>query len=380
MSNRKINQHLADMIGDSIIVVDPNTGRLVDVNQECCNVHGYSKEEMLELGLWDISQNCTNIDFLKLFLDRVKEKKELLIEGIHKAKSGETFPVELHIRYIEDGDNDYIIAVARDLRVKESQSDESRKLFNLKGVALEESAMKISELEQKLFHNSRLAQLGILCTEINHEINNSLSVMALTIQSMIKNNTDQRFDEPLRRIKKSNQRIADLVDQTRNRTILKTHLELKEIDINELVNGIVSLLTPMMEKNDISLEITSQLNNGSICGDFSQLETLLMNLLFNAKDSFRELDLEREKSVQISLSQFDEKHISIKISDNAKGISQENLDKLFKPFFTTKRQGEGTGLGLALSRKIVENHHGNIQVESTLDNGSCFTITFPRIV
>jgi signal transduction histidine kinase len=96
-----------------------------------------------------------------------------------------------------------------------------------------------------------------------------------------------------------------------------------------------------------------------------------MNLLVNAAHSIEEKGIIRIESFS------DGKTVTVKISDTGKGIPEENLNKLFDPFFTTKEVGKGTGLGLSISHGIIEKHHGRIEVDSKVGEGTTFTVILP---
>ena len=106
-------------------------------------------------------------------------------------------------------------------------------------------------------------------------------------------------------------------------------------------------------------------------GNLTELSQVFINLLMNASQA-----VEKNGHVTISTEARDDA-VVIKVTDNGCGISQENLPKLFQPFFTTKEVGTGTGLGLAISHGIVENHNGSISVQSAEGEGTAFTILLP---
>jgi signal transduction histidine kinase len=107
-------------------------------------------------------------------------------------------------------------------------------------------------------------------------------------------------------------------------------------------------------------------------GYSNRFQQLFLNLFINAADAITHSD----GKISINGNETNE-HITIKITDNGKGIEKENLEKIFDPFFTTKAPGEGTGLGLSISYNIIKEHYGEINVESKLNKGTSFTMTFP---
>ena len=109
-----------------------------------------------------------------------------------------------------------------------------------------------------------------------------------------------------------------------------------------------------------------------IRGSGNQLQQVLMNLMINAQQA-----MEKGGVVKVSTRQLDDHTLEIRVSDTGPGISPEIQEKIFEPFFTTKPVGKGTGLGLSVSYGIVNNHHGQIRVESEIGKGTTFMITLP---
>ena len=107
-------------------------------------------------------------------------------------------------------------------------------------------------------------------------------------------------------------------------------------------------------------------------GYSNRFQQLFLNLFINAADAINHGD----GKIAIKGNETNE-HITIKITDNGKGIEKGNLEKIFDPFFTTKAPGEGTGLGLSISYNIIKEHYGEINVESKVNRGTSFTMTFP---
>ena len=140
----------------------------------------------------------------------------------------------------------------------------------------------------------------------------------------------------------------------------------------EIIEPVIKLLKPELEKNNIFIKKEIEKDLPEIYGDTQQLQQVFLNIALNAIQSMTDggnLYMSIKKS---------ETHINIDFHDTGTGISKENLEKLFTPFFITKK--EGNGLGLAISYRIIENHRGEISVESELNRGSIFSIKLPYVV
>jgi signal transduction histidine kinase len=143
------------------------------------------------------------------------------------------------------------------------------------------------------------------------------------------------------------------------------------LDLNATVEHAIRLVEPELQHANIQLKKRYAVNLPSVLGNRSQLQQVLLNLVFNAKDAMPEggsLTLGTEtKDGQVLLS----------CSDTGLGIPHQQLNLVFDPFFTTKEVGKGVGLGLYVCQRIVQEHRGRIEVESTVGRGTTFTVSLP---
>jgi len=152
-------------------------------------------------------------------------------------------------------------------------------------------------------------------------------------------------------------------------------LEYKDIDLNEVLQAVITLTRHKMELQNIEFVCNTCPGILMVTGDSNRLQQTLLNLVFNAIEAMPKggrLEI-------VSRSDEREKEVIIEIKDSGNGISAEHLDHIFDPFFTTKKEGEGTGLGLSIVYGVVNNHRGKIAVQSTKGEGTAFTLRFPRL-
>ena len=246
-------------------------------------------------------------------------------------------------------------------------------------------------LEQQLIRSDKLASLGTLVAGIAHEINNPLGIIAGYSEALLDRAEDRcpdtvpQFEDFPGYLKTIHNEIF------RCKTILKTLLEFarpsggtfREIDINELIKEVLLLLKHRTARLQHTLELDLTRDIPKIHADAGSLRQLLMNLLLNAiyftpeggSISIRtEVEEWQDESVQRG-----PRRVRLSVSDTGSGIPAELVDKVFDPFFTTKPVGEGTGLGLTISHRIVEEHGGTIDVKSEPGKGTTFVITLPSI-
>ena len=150
-----------------------------------------------------------------------------------------------------------------------------------------------------------------------------------------------------------------------------TTLNLQKVFIRELFANIYQLMQPTFEQKGIEMEIILRDPELSLQADASLLEQVLLNLVVNAIEAVKE---KKDARIVLSADQTTSRKIIIKIADNGQGMPEELMDKIFIPFFSTKKQG--SGIGLSLCKQIVMLHKGNIQVQSTEGEGTVFIMQF----
>ena len=239
-----------------------------------------------------------------------------------------------------------------------------------------------SELEQ-----NELESWQKLTRVITHEIMNSvIPISNLTglvynklfseKDELIKSiNKDQEEDikEGLQTIESRSKALVNFVEATRNFTKMPT-LELEDFKVSNLIKRTESLLKVKLLENKINFMVNIQSDELKIIADMSLIEQVLINLFVNAIDAVKESD---NPVIKIDVSQNNENQTFIKIEDNGKGINEDNLENIFVPFFTTKR--DGSGIGLSLIKQIMFLHKGNITVKSKLGYGTAFILSFNNL-
>jgi PAS domain S-box-containing protein len=238
---------------------------------------------------------------------------------------------------------------------------------------------KLKAAQARLVEASKMRALGELVAGVAHELNNPLMASQTILHVMMKNvPRDWPERERLELIRKCNDRIEKIVDHLREFS-RQTKPEFQEIDINQPVENALIITGQQLLNHGISL--VKKLTPGlpKILGDSNQLEQVFLNLIANARDAIDENGgVKKELTIASRLSQ-DESGLFVLVSvkDTGVGISQENLGKVFEPFFSTKPVGKGTGLGLSLCFGILEAHGGKIDIKSRQGEGTEVILTFP---
>ncbi len=239
---------------------------------------------------------------------------------------------------------------------------------------LSESVKQLKESQEQLIQAEKLTSLGQMAASIAHEINNPLSGVLTYTKLLIKQIDTNRYSKEdalvyLGKIEQavtySSKLVRNLLDFSR-----QSPPKFWEVNINEVVERSLDLAVHSAELQHV--EVVKELSAlPIIMADFDQLQQVFTNLLMNAVQA-----MPNGGKLNIRTS-VDGSHIKIEVQDTGIGISPENMRKLFTPFFTTKRETKGVGLGLAVSHGVIQRHDGSIEVGSKEGEGSTFTVRLP---
>jgi PAS domain S-box-containing protein len=242
--------------------------------------------------------------------------------------------------------------------------------FNQQGevVGTVQIAKDITE-RKKVEKDQQLAQLGRLVADMAHEVNNPLMVISGRAQlSLMEETKDEEINGNLKIIMGECHRAKDII-QRLLRFSRPSRGELKEIDINKSIEAIVNLVERQFKLANIEIRRNYLRNPPLILADEQQLQEVFMNLFNNAQDAMLEGGM-----IEITTS-CQNKVMRIDVKDTGYGMSEEDLKKIFQPFFTTKEKG--TGLGLSVCYGIIKVHGGEIKLASKLGGGTTVTILLP---
>ena len=232
------------------------------------------------------------------------------------------------------------------------------------------------EMQLSMISNSKLATLGEMASGIAHEINNPLAIISgytKVIQQLLNSGKFElgEIQNLFEKISNMAKRIAQIVQGLRmfSRDSLKDQQQVVEVD--QIIEQTLVFCEEKFKKQAVSVSVEG-IRGLKICVQETQISQVVLNLLSNAYDA---VELLPEKWIRIN-TQKEGDWIKIRIIDSGPGIPPETLDKIMRPFFTTKEVGRGTGLGLSISHQIIRDHGGELTVDSSLAN-TCFVISLP---
>lgn len=243
----------------------------------------------------------------------------------------------------------------------------------------------VDERTRALIQSESLAAVGRLAAGVAHELNNPLASVMSTIEYQIdhlRDNQELKDDLTfsLQELKRARDIVRSLLDASR-----RTEEAKELVDLHTPIEDALKVLYNEYKKKKITIVKRLNAQNSLIRGNTSRLCQVFINLIKNAIDGIGqkeghiiiETDNEGTMSPNSESSVNSAPAIVCRITDDGEGISEEHLHDIFKPFFTTKPQGKGIGLGLFIVHEIVKDHKGSIQVHSTKGSGTTFTLRFP---
>ncbi len=244
-------------------------------------------------------------------------------------------------------------------------------LFRHEGL-LDKFPNKEDQFLEQLAYSEKMAELGRLAVGVIHEINTPLSVIAAAAQLILREEgLPEHVIELLERIGGESQRLSQM-----SRGIL-TFSRLDsgsngEADLNLVVRDVLQLLAYEIQKRSVTLRQESDYTLPLLQIDGGRLKQIIINLVMNALQAMK-----AGGTLTLRTSSPCEGECELSVADTGHGIPESAIGQIFEPFFTTKAAGEGTGLGLYVTREIVHSLGGRIKVESRTNEGTCFTLRFP---
>jgi len=255
---------------------------------------------------------------------------------------------------------------------------------------LEKMDAEKEQLSQQLIGASRLAELGEMSTGFAHEINNPLQIIK-SEQSLIELNLSELKESGLLKKSASLDEIEDSMEQIKlqvsrcskiTQQILKfgrqSEPERLDVDLRSFIPEVTDMVAKKASVHGISVKQVVAEDTAPVYGDTSQLQQVLINLFNNAMDAIIDQHGTSGGELIIEAGPKGNGNVEIRVTDNGRGISPENLSKIFSPFFTTKPVGKGTGLGLSVCYGIIDKMGGTMEATSEKGIGTTFTINLPE--
>ncbi len=389
---------LFEQAADSIVVLDPDTGLMTEFNDRTCLNLGYSREEFEKLELAGI-EAIESPEEISKHVQRIMELGADTFETKHRHKLGELRDVLVASRAISVRGRRLIVSIWRDIteskrtenalreardelesrvrdRTKELKSANERLQREMtERTAVEEQA---SKQRAELAHLARLDTAGEMVSGITHELGQPLAVIlsgAEACARLLKDgtgNTDELI-AALDRLAAQAERAGSVVNSFK-RFVRRQEPSPSPIDLNALVTDALEMARPEAAGLGATLLVDLADHIAQPVGDSVQIMQVTLNLIRNALDAVAECD-PAARRVAVSTAMAAGESVEIAVRDAGIGPATESIDQMFVPFYSTKP--DGMGIGLSLSRSIVEAHHGKLTARRNRDRGMTFVLTLP---
>jgi PAS domain S-box-containing protein len=365
-ANRIYLEAIMNNMVDGIITIDMQ-GLIYNANSAFINLYNCPIEQLIGKSLsylfphmgWN--SNEETLDWIKTNISNEKPYRE---EIFCHTKNGKKIPLEVTFSQAQTTHSPFYILFIRDLSQQKKQEK------------------KLHALDLKYRHREKIAEVGVLVGGILHEVSNPMAAIEGLLldlrdnqkennKSMLNKASEENIDiiiEHISRVKNISHEISTFLKPDSN--------QLAPLDLNSVINSAISLLSYDKRWNHIELEMQLDKQLPVISGISDQLTQVLINLLTNAADAYANMN-NCKHGIKISTRRFNHEMILLSVEDKASGMSKEISSQIFQQFYTTKDTGKGTGLGLSLCETIINEHNGNINVESEIGKGTTFRIYLP---
>jgi two-component system sensor kinase FixL len=357
-------QSILDTVPEAMIVIDER-GVMRSFSSAAERLFGYGEDEALGQNV-KILMPTPYRENHDGYLQRYIRTGERHIIGIGRVvvglrKDGSTFPMELAVGEMNSGNRRFFTGFIRDLT--ERQKTEAR----------------LQELQSELVHISRLTAMGEMASTLAHELNQPLSAISNYLKGS-RNLLEGRSDENATTIRSALDKAADqavragqIISRLRD-FVSRGETERRAESVGKLVEEASALALVGVKDRGIRVQFQLDPSVDLVLADRVQIQQVLLNLIRNAMDA---METSEVRDLTIAIAPTDKNFVRISVTDTGSGVAPEVAKQLFQPFVTTKRHG--MGVGLSISRTIVEAHGGQIWVEQNPLGGTIFRFTLPTV-
>ena len=348
---KEFNESIVESVNVGLLAVD-ETGRITRCNSTFEDLIGLSREQTVGKLVEEIFD-----DSFALNLGNILGKSRWHLTEIRNAYKLHTYDTQGRSLILN-------VAVAPLRSISNAQTGAI--------VVLENVSSRV-KLEESLQQSEKLSSIGLLAAGVAHEVNTPLTGVSSYTQMLLGMipETDPKH-ALLQKMQRQTDRASNIVGNLLNFSRSGNAGELAEVDVRKLLDDTIQLLEPQLRKSRVEIEKQYSPDKPTILGNGGKLQQVFTNLILNARDAMID-----GGTITLSTHVSESDEILVEVSDDGEGISSENITKIFDPFFTTKGVGNGTGLGLAVTYGIVQEHAGTIEVKSEPGQGTTFSLLFP---
>ena len=373
-------------------------GRFIYVNDAACRSLHYSREELLLMTVHDIDPDFP----AEMWEDRWRELKRrgsFSIESHHRTREGRLFPVEITANFLEYDGKEYNCAFARDIterkqaeaalqkahdeleaKVRQRTADltEANRRLKHEIARRKQAHDQLQDLQSELTHVARVSMMGEMATGLAHELNQPLTALnayAQTCSRLISSGATDiaSLQEPLQDIVLQAERASEIIRRLRD-FVRRKPPNRSTVDANGLVQEVAELVEHEARRSDVSIQLNLAERLPPVLADSIQIHQVVLNLVQNGIQALVASDAETRK-IRIETATAESGMLLVAVHDSGPGIPEETAGRVFDAFFTTKP--DGLGMGLSISRSIIEDHGGRLWFTPHPEGGALFRFTLP---
>ena len=359
--------HLSELfarVPEAVVMIDRDF-RITRLNPEFTKIFGYTSEEAHGRRIQDLVAPDDLHEEVDSFLQRMVHAGEVFaVETVRKHKNGARLPVSLMCVPLAPNNSGNIgYVIYRDLTETKRLQDEQRRYH---------------EIQLELAHANRIATLGQLSASITHELNQPLTGIITNCGTCLRMLTSDPLNvdgarEAVRRTLRDGHRATDVI--ARLRALFNKHESASEpVDLNEATREVIALSLAELQNSRVVLRTEFADDLQPITADRVQLQQVVLNLLRNAVDAMTTVD-DRPRDLLVRTEREDGDRVRLSVVDAGVGFDPHTMDRLFEAFYSTK--DDGMGVGLSVSRSIVEHHQGRLWAALNDGPGATFSFSVP---
>jgi PAS domain S-box-containing protein len=366
---------------DGIAILDLETTAFLDVNDAYCDMTGFTAEELLRTSCMKLSLDESKEDNLRA-IKEIKEKG-YITNYIKKCKTKNDTIIIVNMSISLMDDKKHMLVSSKDITKQKELEEELQQMNNDLELRIQEEVEKNRRQEFQLLEQSKNASMGEMIGNIAHQWRQPLSAItstasALKLSDQLSMIEENEITEKMDSVIEKARYLSETIDTFRN-FLKENNNAFGEFNLEDMLTKSLNIVGTAMKDSHIKLitDEIDQTNKTPFIGNESELSQVIINILNNAKDILKEKKV-KEPWVKIELNKCAEESC-FTIEDNGGGIPDDVMPRIFDPYFTTKHQSQGTGLGLHMSYRIItESFKGKLSVENT-ENGAKFFISLPSV-
>ena len=381
--NFKDEHRLIEQVPYGFLIMDRN-GEIFDVNKFACEVLGYERTELIQRGGVNLFNTLKKYNFNELVYRTLDLNEKLSFDDSLENCNSTKIPVEITAGKFQVINNSLILVMFQDIinrvQVERIVSERQREIEEINKSLEQRIQIEIKknmEKDQLLIQQSKMAAMGDMMGNIAHQWRQPLNTLSLAIQDVEEafnlGELDEKYMKHFIDISMENIRfMSKTIDDFRN--FFKPSKMKESFKLRDAISDILKIVTAQLKNHKINISLHGE--NYDVLGYPNEFKQVILNLANNAKDAILEKKIDGGE-INIFINSYSNVFKEVVVQDNGGGIPEKIMSKIFEPYFTTKDGSKGTGIGLYMSKTIIEeNMSGELFVENK-NGGARFTIRIP---